>query len=86
MERSQIAFEGASASWSLRAIASSKGALARSCGMSSNENPYVRSDALPPMTGQTREVWFLQCDAWWRGWDGEDERRRAERLGRPAPA
>jgi|NGEPerStandDraft_6_1074524.scaffolds.fasta_scaffold138963_2 hypothetical protein len=82
MERSEAAYEGTRASWKLHAVASSKGALARSCGISSNENPYVRPEALPPTTGETREVWFRQCDAWWRGWDGEDERRRTERLGR----
>jgi hypothetical protein len=62
--------------WQQAALASSRGACARSCGETSARNPYLDSDSLPAATGQSPSTWFRNCDAWWKGWDGEDARCR----------
>jgi hypothetical protein len=62
--------------WQQAALASSRGACARSCGQTSARNPYLDFDSLPPATGQSQSTWFHNCDSWWKGWDGEDARCR----------
>jgi len=62
--------------WQQAAVASSRGACSRSCGETSARNPYLDPLWLPAITGQSFDRWFNNCDAWWRGWDREDARRR----------
>jgi hypothetical protein len=65
--------------WEQAVIASSRGACSRSCGEPSEGNPYLQPDWRPTATGQDPSTWFHNCDSWWRGWDGEDQRhQRAE--------
>jgi hypothetical protein len=56
------------------ASASAEGTACRAWGKTSVLNPYLRREALPANTGQDQATWFRNCDAWWRGWDAEDER------------
>jgi hypothetical protein len=63
-----------SADWQQAAVASTQGVSCRACGETSAANPYLRPDAMPAITGQDQATWFRNCDAWWRGWDGEDAR------------
>lgn len=53
-----------------------QGALDRESGVSSVANPFLERSALPSQSGDTEQNWFDRCDAWWRGWDMEDARRR----------
>ena len=54
-----------------------EGEQARTAGLSSAENPFLRSAAFPAASGQSEADWFYRCDAWWRGWDAEDSRLRS---------
>lgn len=53
----------------------------RACreGASSAINPYLQRDFMPSQSGVSEQAWFSACEAWWRGWDDEDERRRGLR-------
>lgn len=59
------------------------GMQARAAGATSDDNPYLVRLALPAATIKDRVTWFIHVAAWWRGWDDEDVRRRAE--GRASP-
>ena len=52
-----------------------EGATARSGGVSSACNPYLGPEYQPTGSGCSAGHWFNRCDAWWRGWDAENERR-----------
>jgi hypothetical protein len=59
------------------------GMQARACGATSDDNPYLVRQALPAATIRDRVTWFIHVAAWWRGWDDEDVRQRAD--GRASP-
>lgn len=48
------------------------GANARARGESQFSNPYLRSDAMPAVTGEEIEVWVSKARAWDAGWRMED--------------
>lgn len=54
-----------------------EGRRGRAIGIACAENLYLRPEALPAATGEGQSAWFRKCDAWWRGWDGEDKARAA---------
>lgn len=57
-----------------------EGQEARTRGVVSGMNPHLavgRSDGADPAAQQAR---FRKCNAWWRGWDREDARRRGAPL------
>ena len=54
-----------------------EGSIARCHGVSSASNPYLAPEHQPSAGGGSEQSWYLRCDAWWRGWDAEDERRRS---------
>jgi hypothetical protein len=54
-----------------------EGRLARSCGTFSGCNPYLHRGRFAASSVGVETDWFRNCDAWWRGWDVEDARRRS---------
>jgi hypothetical protein len=65
--------------WQAAAVASSRGVLARACGITGAENPYLLRLDVSLLVEAGGPTWLGECNAWWRGWDEEDERRRIAR-------
>lgn len=67
------------APWQAIAVASSRGVLARACGVTGAENPYLLHLDVSLFVEADGSTWLGKCNAWWQGWDEEDERRRSAR-------
>jgi hypothetical protein len=48
------------------------GAEARARGESMFDNPYLRPEAMPKITGEGIAEWSAKHDAWELGWRAED--------------